>query len=113
MGWMGQPVMPNGCKRLRSDGVQATKTLAKVQSMIQTAWAKGAAVGKGAGTRLARLTSRQRYAHSTGRDPCRGPHWQRAMALCCLWHPTDGVSYDEGDVSKRGTSAATAQRAGP
>ena len=61
---------------------------------------------------LARLTSRQRYAHSTGRDSCRCPHWQRAMALCCIWHPTDGVSYDAGDVSKRGTSAATTQRAG-
>ena len=35
------------------------------------------------------------------------------MELGCIWHPTYGVIYDEGEVIKRGTYASTAQRAGP
>jgi hypothetical protein len=35
------------------------------------------------------------------------------MELWRIWHPTYGVIDDEGKVSKRGTYASTAQRAGP
>ena len=35
------------------------------------------------------------------------------MGVWRIWHPTYGVSRDEGEVSKRGTYASSAQRAGP
>ena len=68
---------------------------------------------KGAVKIIARLTSRQRYEQSTGRDPFQCPHCQSEMEVWCIWHPTYGVIYDEGEVIKRGTYASTAPRAGP
>ena len=67
----------------------------------------------GAVTSIARLTSRQRDAPSTGRDPFRCPHCGAEMAVWRIWHPKYGVIYDEGEMIKRGTYASTAQRAGP
>jgi hypothetical protein len=113
IGRMVQHTVPKGCKRIRSYGVQATKTFAKVQAVMQAALAKVEAVVKGTVKIIARLTSRQRYAQSTGRDPFRGPHCQREMAVGCIWHPTYGGIYDEGEVIQRGTYASTAPRAGP
>ena len=43
IGRMGQHVMPKGFKRIRYDGVQATKTFAKVQGAIQAALARSRA----------------------------------------------------------------------
>jgi hypothetical protein len=103
LGRMGPQVMPKGCKRIRSEGGQATQTFAKVKIMIQTALAKVEELGKGAGKSIARLTYRQRYAQSPGRAPFRGPHGQREMQLWGIWHPPYGVSYAEGEVIQRGT----------
>jgi hypothetical protein len=61
----------------------------------------------------ARLTYRQRYEQSTGRDPFRCPHCGELLEVWRIWHPTYGVIYDEGEVIKRGTYASTAPRAGP
>lgn len=108
-----QPTGPQGLKRLRDEGVQATKTLATVKRSIQAALAKVAGVVQGAVQLSARLTSRQREEPSTGRDPFRCPHGQGERELWCLWHPTYGGIYDEGEVSTRGPSPSTAQRAGP
>ena len=105
--------MPKGFKRIRSYGVQATKTFAKVKVMLQAALAKVESVVKGAVKSIARLTYRQRYAQSTGRDPLRCPHCRSEMGVWRIWHPTYGVIYDEGEVIKRGTYALSAQRAGP
>lgn len=113
LGRMGQHPMPKGCTRIRYDGVQATKTVAKVKVSIHAALAKVEGVLQGAGKIMARLTSRPRYAQSTGRDPLRCPHCQHAMEVWGIWHPTYGVIYDEGEVIQRGTYASTAQRAGP
>jgi hypothetical protein len=113
IGRMVQHTLPKGFKRIRYDGVQATKTFAKVKVMIQAALAKVEGVVKGAVKIIARLTYRQRYEQSTGRDPCRCPHCQGEMAVWRIWHPTYGVIYDEGEVIKRGTYASTAPRAGP
>ena len=113
IGRMVQHTMPKGFKRIRYYGVQATKTFAKVKAVIQAALAKVEGVVKGAVKIIARLTYRQRYAQSTGRDPLRCPHCQGEMELWRIWHPTYGVIYDEGEVIKRGTYASTAQRAGP
>jgi hypothetical protein len=113
IGRMVQHTVPQGCKRIRYYGVQATKTFAKVKVMIQAALAKVEGVVKGAVKIIARLTYRQRYAQSTGRDPFRCPHCQSTMDVWCIWHPTYGVIYDEGEVIKRGTYASSAQRAGP
>jgi Putative transposase/Transposase zinc-binding domain len=113
IGRMMQHTMPKGFKRIRYYGVQATKTFARVKVVIQAALAKVEGVIKGAVKIIARLTYRQRYAQSTGRDPFRCPYCQGEMEVWRIWHPTYGVIYDEGEVIKRGTYAATAQRAGP
>jgi hypothetical protein len=81
--------------------------------MIQAALAKVEGGVKGAVQIIARLTYRQRYEASTGRDPLSCPHCHRAMEVWRIWHPTYGVIYDEGEGIKRGTYAPTAQRAGP
>jgi hypothetical protein len=70
-------------------------------------------VVKGAIKIITRLTYRQRYEQSTGRDPLRCPHCQSPMDVWCIWHPTYGVIYDEREVIKRGTYASSVQRAGP
>ena len=113
IGRMVQHTLPKGFKRIRYYGVQATKTFAKVKGAIQAALAKVSSVVQGAVKIIARLTYRQRYEQSTGRDPFQCPHCQRERAVWCIRHPTYGVIYDEGKVIKRGTYAATAPRAGP
>ena len=113
IGRMVQHTVPKGFKRIRYYGVQATKTFAKVKVVIQAALAKVEGVVKGAVKIIARLTYRQRYEQSTGRDPLRCPHCRGEMGLWRIWHPTYGVIYDEGEMIKRGTYASTAQQAGP
>src|SRR2546426_7288389 len=113
IGRMVQHTLPKGFKRIRSYGVQATKTFAKVKVLIREALAKVESVVQGAVKIIARLTYRQRYAQNTGRDPLLCPHCQSEMEVWRLWHPTYGVIYDEGEVIKRGTYASSAQRAGP
>ena len=113
IGRMVQHTVPKGFKRIRYYGVQATKTFAKVKVAIQVALAKVEGVVKGAVKIIARLTYRQRYEQSLGRDPLRCPHCQSEMEVWCIWHPTYGVIYDEGEVIKRGTYEASVQRAGP
>lgn len=113
IGRMIQHTVPKGFKRIRYYGVQATKTFAKVKTLIQDALAKVEGVVKGAVKIIARLTYRQRYEQSTGRDPLICPHCRGEMGVWRIWHPTYGVIYDEVQVIKRGTYEATAQRAGP
>src|SRR3989441_8937376 len=113
IGRMVQHTMPKGFKRIRYYGVQATKTFAKVKGASQAALAKAAGVVKGAVKIIARLTYRQRYEQSTGRDPLRCPHCQSTMDEWRIWHPTYGVIYDEGAAVIRGTYTSTAPRAGP
>jgi len=113
IGRMVQPTIPKGFKRVRYDGVQATKTFAKLKVLMREAVAKVEGVVKGAMKIIARLTCRQRYEQRTGRGPLRCPHCQGEMGVWRLWHPTYGVIYDEREVIKRDTYASTAQRAGP
>jgi hypothetical protein len=113
IGRMVQHTMPKGFKRIRYYGVQATKTFAKVKAVIQAALAKVEGVVRGAVKIIARLTYRQRYEQSRGRDPLICPHCRGEMEVWRIWHPTYGVIYDEGEVIKRGTYASTEQRAGP
>ena len=113
IGRMVQHTVPKGFKRIRYYGVQATKTFAKVKVLIHEALAKVEGVVKGAIKIIARLTYRQRYEQSTGRDPLICPHCRGEMGVWRIWHPTYGVIYDEGEVIKRGTYASTAQQAGP
>ena len=108
-----QDTVLKGFKRIRYDGVQATKTFAKVKVAIHAALAKVEGVVKGAVQIIARLTYRQRYEQSTGRDPWVCPHGRSEMGIEHLWHPTYGIIYDEGEVIKRGTYASSAPRAGP
>jgi Putative transposase len=93
IGRMVQHTRPKGVKRIRYDGVQATKTFAKVKGAMQAALAQVEGVVKGAVKSIARLTYRQRYEQSTGRDPLICPHCQCEMGVWRLWHPTYGVIY--------------------
>ena len=93
--------------------MQATKTFAKVKMAMHAALAKVEGVVKGAIKIIARLTYRQRYKRSTGRDPLICSHCQSEMGVWRIWHPTYGVIYDEGERIKRGTYASSAPRAGP
>ena len=113
IGRMVQHTVSKGFKRIRSYGVQATKTFAQGKGVMRAALAKVERVVKGAVTIIARLTYRQRYAQSTGRDPFICPHCGHEMGVWRIWHPTYGVIHDEGEVIKRGTYASSAQRASP
>ena len=112
IGRMVQHALPKGFKRIRYYGVQATKTFAKVKVAIQAALAKVEGVVKGAVKIIARLSYRQRYENSTGRDPLICPHCGSEMGLSRIWHPTYGVIYDEAQVIKRGTYGSSVQRSG-
>jgi hypothetical protein len=113
IGRMIQHTMPKGFKRIRYYGVQATKTFAKLKVLIQAALAKVKGVVKGAVKIIARLTYRERYEKSTGRDPLICPHCRGEMGLWRIWHPTYGVIHDEGEKIKRGRYRSRAQRSGP
>jgi hypothetical protein len=113
IGRMMQPVWPKGCQRIRSDGVQATTTLAQIHGMMREAWAKVTGMVKGAIKIIAPLTSRQRDQQRPGRDPLRCPHGQRAMGRWRLWHPIYGLIHDERKAIARGKEASQAPRADP
>src|SRR5215470_9442043 len=113
IGRMVQHTMLKGFKRIRYYGVQATKTFTKVKVAIQAALAKVEGVVKGAVQVIARLTYRQRYEQSTGRDLLICPYCRGEMGVWRIWHPTYGVIHDEVQAIKRGSYASTAQRAGP
>jgi hypothetical protein len=113
IGRMVQHTFPKGFQRIRYDGVQATKTFAKIKSMIHDALAKVKGVVKGAVKIIAPLTYRQRYQQSTGRDPLRCPHCQGEMGLWRVGHPGYGVIHDELEAIRRGKYASQAPRAAP
>jgi hypothetical protein len=113
IGRMVQHTLAKGFKRIRYYGVQATKTFVKVKVAIQAALAKVEGVVKGAVKIIARLSYRQRYENSTGRDPLICPHCGEEMGLWRIWHPRYGVIYDEAQVIKRGTYASSVQQSGP
>jgi hypothetical protein len=111
IGRMIQHVFPKSFQRIRYDGVQATKTFARLKGVMQEALAKGQGIVKGAIKIIAPMTYRQRYQQRTGRDPVRCPHCQRAMGLWRIWHPTYGVIYDELEAMRRGKDASQETRA--
>jgi hypothetical protein len=113
IGRMVQHTVPKGFKRIRYYGVQATKTFAKVKVAIQAALAKVEEVVTGAVKIIARLSYRQRYAKSTGREPLICSHCGGEMGLWRMWHPGYGVIYDEAQVIKRGTYGSNVQQSGP
>jgi Putative transposase/Transposase zinc-binding domain len=113
IGRMVQHMFPKGFQRIRYYGVQATKTFATLQGMIQEALAKVQGIIKGAIKIIAPMTYRQRYQQSTGRDPLRCPHCHRAMGVWRIWHPTSGVIHDELEAIRRGKYASQAPRAAP
>ena len=102
IGRMMQHVFAKGFKRIRYYGVQATKTFAKMKGLIREAFAKVKGVVRGAVKIIARLTYRQRYHQSSGRDPLMCPHCHHEMELWKVWHPKYGVVYDELEAIKKG-----------
>jgi hypothetical protein len=102
IGRMIQHVFAKGFKRIRYYGVQATKTFEKIKGLIREALSKIKGVVQGAVKIIARLTYRQRYHQSSGRDPLLCPHCHHEMGLWKIWHPKYGVVYDELEAIKRG-----------
>jgi hypothetical protein len=102
IGRMIQHVFAKGFKRIRYYGVQATKTFAKRKGLIREAFAKGKGVVRGAVKIIARLTYRQRYHQSSGRDPLICPHGHHEMERWKVGHPTYGVVYDELEAIRKG-----------
>jgi Putative transposase/Transposase zinc-binding domain len=102
IGRMMQHVFAKGFKRIRYYGVQATKTFEKMKGLIREAFAKVKGVVRGAVKIIARLTYRQRYQQSSGRDPLICPHCHHEMELWKVWHPKYGVVYDELEAIKKG-----------
>jgi Putative transposase len=102
IGRMIQHVFAKGFKRIRYYGVQATKTFAKIKCLMREALSKIKGVVRGAVKIIARLTYRQRYQQSSGRDPLLCPHCHHEMGLWKIWHPKYGVVYDEIEAIKTG-----------
>jgi putative transposase len=102
IGRMVQHVLPKGFQRIRSYGVPATHTFAKLKGLMQAALTKVKGIVKGASKIMAPMTYRQRYQQRTGRDPMRCPHCQREMGVWRLWHPTYGLIYEELKSIARG-----------
>ena len=102
IGRMMQQVFAKGCKRIRYYGVQATKTFEQIKGLMREALAKLKGVVQGAVKIMARLTYRQRYQQSSGRDPLLCPHGHHEMGLWKMWHPKYGVVYDELEAIKGG-----------
>jgi hypothetical protein len=113
IGRMVQHVFPKGFQRVRYYGVQATKTFAKIKSMIHDALAKVKSIVKDAIKILAAKSYRERYQASVGRDPLICPHCKGEMGIWKIWHPKYGVIYDELEAMKRGKYASQAPRADP
>ena len=107
IGRMIQHTFAKGFKRIRYDGVQATKTFAKIKAMIHAALAKVKGIVQGAIKIIAAKSYRERYQQSTGRDPLICPHCQHEMGLWKIWHPKYGGVYDELEAIKRGRYAST------
>jgi hypothetical protein len=105
--------LPKGFHRIRDDGVQAPKTLARLKGRMQETLAKVQSIVKGAGKRRAPMTSRQRYQRRPGRDPLRCPSCQHAMEVGRLWPPTSGVLHAALKAIARGQEASQAPRADP
>src|SRR5207245_7502578 len=104
-------VFPQGFQRMRSDGVQATKTVAKIKGLMQEALAKVRGIVKGAIKIIAAQSYRERDRQSAGRDPLRCPHCYPEMDVWKVWHPKDGVVYDELEAMRRGRYASTGRSA--
>jgi hypothetical protein len=113
IGRLVQHTLPKGFKRIRYDGVQATKTFAKVKVLIREALAKVEGVVKGA-VKIIRPTDLPAAVCAE--------HGAASADLSALSQCNGGVAYlasdlrviyDEGDVIQRGTYASSAQRAGP
>ena len=111
IGRMMQQVFPKGFQRIRSYGVQATKTVAKIKGLMQEALAKVRGIVKGAIKIIAAQSDRERDRQRSGRDPLRCPHCHHEMDVWKVWHPKDGVVYDELEAMRRGRYASTGRSA--
>jgi hypothetical protein len=111
IGRMMQHVWPKGFQRIRYYGVQATKTVATIKGRMQEALAKVRGIVKGAIKIIAAQSYRERYRHSSGRDPLRCPHCHHEMDVWKVWHPKYGVVYDELEAMRRGRYASTSRSA--
>ena len=95
-------MLPNGCHRLRYDGLHATCKAKKLQGVRTAFMVALGRLSKGTYRSVPQQTSRERVLASTGRDPWRGARCDGERMLGQVWHPRYGVVYDEVQTIKRG-----------
>ena len=78
---------------------------------MQEAVAKVRGIVKGAIKIIAAQSYRERDRQRSGRDPLRCPHCHHEMDVWKVWHPKDGVGYDELEAMRRGRYASTGRSA--
>jgi len=110
IGRMVQHIMPKGFQRLRYYGLQATKTFKKWSEVIRQGMrAMGRAV-KGTYQIVKVKKYRERYIEVSGQDPLLCRYCGHEMVLWKLWHPKNGVIYDEYENLKAEKYGAILER---
>jgi hypothetical protein len=102
IGRMGPHILPTGFHRMRSYGRHATGKVKKVKGVLTVLRVALGRLIKGTYRLVAQKTSRDRGLASTGRDPLRCTRCGGEMRLWKVWHPRDGVIYNERHEIKRG-----------
>src|SRR5215475_12867899 len=95
-------MLPKGFDRMRYYGLHATCKAKKVKEVLTKLMVALGRLITGTYRITARKTYRERVLASTGRDPLRCVHCGREMRRWQVWHPRDGVVYDEVQAIKRG-----------
>jgi hypothetical protein len=102
IGRMVQHMLPKGFHRMRYYGLHATCTVKQVKGLRTMLMVALGRLIKGTYRIAARTTYRDRVLASTGRDPLRCTRCGGEMMLGKVWHPRDGVIYNELHEIKRG-----------
>jgi hypothetical protein len=102
IGRMVQHMLPKGFHRMRYYGLHATCTVKQVKGLRTMLMVALGRLIKGTYRIAARTTYRDRVLASTGRDPLRCTRCGGEMMLWKVWHPRDGVIYNELHEIKRG-----------
>jgi len=95
LGRMVQHIMPKGFQRLRYYGLQATKTFKKWSQVIRQGIRALGRVVKGTYRIVKVKKYRERYIEVSTQDPFLCRYCGHEMVLWNLWHPKNGIIYDE------------------
>jgi len=112
IGRMVQHIQPKGFQRVRYYGLQATKTFEKWKEGIKEGLRKAGRIIRGVYQVVAEKRYRERYREMSGRDPLICRFCGQEMQLWKIWHPKNGVIYDEWENLKAGRYERAGESAG-